>query len=330
MSKTYRTALIGLGKRASDYYLPAITTSQTCKLVSVCDSDRTRLEKYSEGRDIRAFTDYRKLIRQSSIDMVIAATPHHLYRDIVERAAISEVHVLKEKPFATNTADAKKMVNACSTHGIHLMTALQRRLDPLYVHFAKVLKRVGNPFYIEGKYSLFIKNLDDGWRANRKASGGGCLIDMGYHLVDLVIWYFGLPDRVHAEHSSSAVENGEYSVEDTCTVMMKYDTGLHGFLTVSRRRAPKTEYLEVLGSNGVARLDRNCISLFDTNGNLSGRIKRDHVETDRHLNQVNYFTQVVRGESPNYSSPENHMQHMKFIESCYRSERTGSYVKTNH
>ena len=274
--------------------------------------------------------DYQKLIRESSIDIVIAATPHYLYGDIVERAAVNEVHILKEKPFAVNEAEAEEMVNICNAHGIHLMNALQRRLDPLYVHFRKILKKIGNPFHVEGKYSLFIKDLGGGWRSKRKTSGGGALMDMGYHLIDLIIWYFGLPDRVHAENSSSATENGEYDVEDTSTVMIKYDMGLHGFLTISRRRAPKTEYLEVLGSDGIARLERKCISLFDSNGNLSERIKPKHIGTDGLPNQVNYFTKVVRDELPNYADPATHMQHMKFIEACYRSQRTGSYVETNH
>ena len=61
-----------------------------------------------------------------------------------------------------------------------------------------------SPFFVDVKYTLFVDNLHEGWRGQRDSAGGGCIIDMGYHMIDMVIWYFGLPDNLHAEFSSKA------------------------------------------------------------------------------------------------------------------------------
>jgi predicted dehydrogenase len=66
------------------------------------------------------------------------------------------------------------------------------------------------------------------------AGWGGCIIDMGYHLVDMLLWYFGMPDRVLAQHSASARPEQDYDAEDTATITFGYGSGLFGTALLPR------------------------------------------------------------------------------------------------
>ncbi|WP_414731860.1 Gfo/Idh/MocA family oxidoreductase [Agrobacterium pusense] len=67
------------------------------------------------------------------------------------------------------------------------------------------------------------RSMDEGWRAKRDIAGGGALIDMGYHLIDLVIWFLGMPEIVMARTSGSAKPDQKYDVEDTAHLLLAYE-----------------------------------------------------------------------------------------------------------
>ncbi|UJB44828.1 Gfo/Idh/MocA family protein [Streptomyces sp. A1-5] len=98
--------------------------------------------------------------------------------------------------------------------------------------------------------------------------GGGCLADMGYHLIDLLLWYLGLPDRVLAD-TSTAVSGTEYDAEDTSLVHLAYGCGLYGSLLVSRSAGPKTEHLAITGPPGTPLIERGA---FAGSGGAGGRV----------------------------------------------------------
>ena len=76
---------------------------------------------------------------------------------------------------------------------------------------------------------------------------------MGYHLVDMLLWYFGLPDRISADMSVTARPDRAYDAEDTALVHFSYDSGLYGSLLLSRFLGPKSEQIRLVGSRGPVR-----------------------------------------------------------------------------
>lgn len=136
-------------------------------------------------------------------------------------------------------SEAQELAKQCEESGIQLMVTLQRRFNPIYTSFVQLADQVGVPFAVDAQYTLFVDDPSEGWRGLTSKAGGGCIIDMGYHLVDLILWYFGLPDRVLAEVSIGARPDRAYDAEDAALIHFGYDSGLYGSLLLSRFIGPK-------------------------------------------------------------------------------------------
>ncbi len=150
---------------------------------------------------------------------------------------------------------------------------------------------------------------------------------MGYHMVDLLMWYFSLPDRVFAEMSCSAKEGIIYDAEDTAQVIFKYEKeNIWGSLLVSRVIPPKQEYINVYGTRGIIHLERGKIERYSPSGELQESLKREHSWPSAAQDQIEYFVKVIKGEKENISNPEFHFNHLAFIEAAYKSAKLHQYI----
>jgi predicted dehydrogenase len=209
------------------------------------------------------------------LDLVVICLPHHVGRTVIETAAKHAVHVLKEKPFATTMQEARALVAICEDAGIQLMVTLQRRFNPIYTSFTQLADQIGTPFVVDAQYTLHIDDPSKGWRGLTTKAGGGYIIDMGYHLIDMILWYFGLPDRVLADISVSARPDRDYDAEDTALIHFAYDSGLYGSLLLSRFIGPKTEHIRPVGSKGMVHLERGRIRRLANGGDVIESLSRD-------------------------------------------------------
>lgn len=323
----YRAAIIGLGKQSIENHIPGLNNSCFAQLEAICDIDQEKLREYQEKLKVKGYQNYHELLSSEDLDFIIVATPHDVHRGIIEEAAKRRVHVLKEKPFARNLDEAFYFKRLCSANGIQLMTTLQRRFHPIYTSFFQLKNQIGNPFFVEIRYTLFIDQPNGGWRGTREKAGGGCIIDMGYHMIDMIIWYFGCPDSVFAEFSSKALPDEKYDAEDTAIVMFRYASGLYGSLILSRYCSPKTEQIRVLGNEGIIEIERGKIKRLKNNGAVVESLERNPSWASAANSQIDYFCRVISGECENIGNPDYHLQHVSFIEACYKSKLEGKFLE---
>ncbi|MFF2952748.1 Gfo/Idh/MocA family protein [Kitasatospora sp. NPDC057965] len=321
-----RAAIIGLGHQAIGDHLPGLLASTRAELVAVCDSDPATLRQRQGALQVPGFAHAAELLDAAAPDFVVVAVPHHAGREVVQECAARGVHVLKEKPFATSVPEARDLAEICRAGQVELMVALQRRFNPIYTSVAGLLDQIGTPFLIDGQYTFHTDDPGGGWRGDVRQAGGGCIIDMGYHLIDLLLWYFGLPSRVIAEFSTTAVPGGGYDAEDTAVIQLGYDSDLYGSVLLSRWVAPKTERLHVVGTRGSVLLTKGQVQRFDLHGAVVEELTRPHAPASAATAQIEYFCRVLDGERPNASGPDQHLAHAAFIASCYRSKAAGRYI----
>ncbi|MEU4211248.1 Gfo/Idh/MocA family oxidoreductase [Streptomyces sp. NPDC026206] len=322
MSTIKRAAVVGLGGQSQKDHLPALAGCRLAELAAVCDVDPQRVAAQSGQWQVPGFTDLARLLDEVKPDFVVAAVPHHVGRNVVEACAGAGVHVMKEKPFATDPRDAAELAALCEKTGIELMVTVQRRLHPLYAAAAGLLEQIGSPYLVEGRYTLHCPDPAAGWRGKAKLAGGGCLADMGYHLIDLLIWYLGLPDRVLADISAAAAPGADYDAEDTALVHLAYDSGLYGSLLVSRSAGPKTERLAVTGPHGTVVIERGAVRRLDPAGQVVEALLREPAWPCAPGAQIDRFCRVLDGSSPNPSGPAVHLPHAAFLAAAYASKAT--------
>ncbi len=210
-------------------------------------------------------TDLASLI--TKVDAVYVATPNHAHRHIVEQAAQAGVAVLCEKPMASTLEDATAMIAACARAGVTYATAFDQRFHPAHLHAAELIRNgaLGRLFAIRIAYCCWVDGnfQDDNWRIDRARAGGGALIDLAPHGLDLASYLLGeqLTDIVSL--AQSRVQ--DYAVEDGAMIIARSASGVLVQLHVAYN-CPETfprRRLEVLGT-------RAQIVACDTMGQTPG------------------------------------------------------------
>ena len=331
-ARKLKVALVGLGKQTVENHLPALMEARNACLTSVCDPDSARLEEISSLHNIRGFLSIDELIARARPEFAIIAVPHNAYLPIIERLAAAGVHILKEKPFATSMAEATRLHQLIQDTSILAMVTLVRRFHPIFSSIGQLLKRIGSVHTISGRYTMNIDRLDVGWRSNRAIAGGGAVLDMGYHTIDLLVWYFGLPSRIAAKISFLGRENQSYDVEDTATILFSYDScdtraPIIGTLLISRAFPEKDERLLLVGSRGTIVLRRTDITRLDASGNEIESLARKGSWLSANVDQIESFADAIddkrRVGRPLYFP---HFEHMAFVEAVYLSASTDNYI----
>lgn len=321
-----RVGVVGVGHQATEDHLPAVEACPRTELRAVCDIDAATGSPVAARYGVPFYESVDVMLHDEDLDFVVVTVPHGVHRDVTERAIRAGVHVLKEKPFAVSAADARHLQQLADAHGIQVMTTLQRRFNPTYTSFFQLADQIGTPFAVDVQYTLGVERPDEGWRGQRAIAGGGCLIDMGYHMLDLLIWYLGLPDRLAATISSRAIPGQEYDAEDTANVLMTWDSGLHGTMRISRAMPPKTERFRLVGTDGTIEIERGVIRRFRRDGELLEELRRLGAWAPAAVSQLEFFCDVVDGRAENHGSPGYHLQHTTFIDAAYRAAATGHVV----
>ncbi|GAB3671814.1 Gfo/Idh/MocA family oxidoreductase [Saccharopolyspora tripterygii] len=296
-----RVGVIGLGHQARTDHLPAVTASDHVELAAICDSDPDTLANVGREYTVPAYRDAAAMFTEQNLDFVVVAVPHHAGAPIIRTAAEHGVHVLKEKPLATSLPEARALAACSAEAGIEVMVTMQRRFNPIYVAFNDLAERVGRLYHLHATYTLSV-NPADGWRGHARLAGGGCLLDMGYHV------------------------EYDYDAEDTATLTLGYNSGMVGTVLLSRCMAPKTETLRVTGTDGAVQLERGRIQRLDRAGTVVESLTREQSWPTAAVAQVNHFCRVLAGTCANTASPESHLAHAALIHAAYTSAAEGRFI----
>lgn len=326
--KKLRVGVVGLGHQSLEDHIPAILASPDVELVGVSDVDKEKLKDFSkENSNIAVYDDAEKLFGSEKLDFVVIAIPHYLHTDITKKAIEHKIHVLKEKPFAMSLKEGKEIKQLAEKNNVKVSLTLQRRFNPIYSTFFQFIDKIGSPFIVDAKYTFYTDAPHEGWRGKKEFAGGGCLIDMGYHMTDLLMWYLGLPDSVAAEISCNAKENISYDAEDTAKIIFNYSSKcITGSLLVSRVIPPKTEYFDVYGTRGIIHIERGKIERRAPNGEVQESLSREHRWPSATQDQLEYFIKVLSGKKDNVTGPDFNFNHLAFIEAAYRSRDEQKFI----
>jgi len=319
MSK--RIAFIGLGKQNTKDHLRAAQNNPDAEIVCVCDNDQLTATKWGQELGVNSYSSVEEMLRNETIDAAVVAVPHFVYREILQQLIENRVHILKEKPFAMTLDDAKEMADLAKKYDVKLSIAVQRKYNRVFQSYEEYAPRIGDLFSIHGEYTLNIDKLDDGWRASKKLAGGGAVIDMGYHLLDLITWYFGLPERISADLGFHNRISQNYDVEDTAKIQFAYMRGerkILGSLLLSRIYPQKDEGLFIYGTQGAIKLFKDRIELYDDKREL---IESKYIKSDGSDIASQFDAFIKSLDSPDHAGNfMDHMDNMIFIDAIYRSD----------
>lgn len=189
----FRIGIIGCGGIANGKHMPALKKQPNAEMVAFCDiiEERAVKAKADYGTpDAKVYTDYKELLEDKSIDIVHVLTPNRMHSTITCDALEAGKHVMCEKPMAINSAEALKMVETAKKTGKKLTIGYQnrQRADSLYLKKEALDGTFGEIYY--AKATAIRRRAVPTWGVflNEFEQGGGPLIDIGTHSLDLTLW----------------------------------------------------------------------------------------------------------------------------------------------
>ena len=181
--------VVGCGWVARDFVIPAMLASESARLVGVCDRDEVAVASVAGPVPLRT-TSLDALLAEPGVRAVYVATPNHTHRPIVEACAAAGKHVLCEKPMATTASDAAAMVLACGRAGVVYATAFDQRFHAAHRQLMGLVARgeLGTVTQVRLHYACWVGPdfAGDNWRADPLRAGGGAMIDLAPHGLDLI------------------------------------------------------------------------------------------------------------------------------------------------
>jgi predicted dehydrogenase len=222
----------------------------------VADPVRESAEKRrGDDEGVAIYADYRDMIAAGGIDAVDICLPHHLHRQAIVRAAEAGRHILCEKPLCLSAREAGDVVAAVRANGVTLMCAHNQLFLPAVAKARELLDAgvLGQVYEVRTTDS-FWNDFDPsnmGWRASAATSGGGELIDTGYHPTYLLLHLAG-GSPIEATAMLSTHRLTFMEGEDSAQVLVRFDHGVIGQMVTSwaYTPAPVTERFSVVGERG--------------------------------------------------------------------------------
>jgi predicted dehydrogenase len=191
-----RVAVIGLGWPGQQH-VAAYQRLPDVDLVAICDINRTLLAQTQAATGVpRAVASVEELLNLADLDAVSVCLPNFLHAPVAIAALESGRHVLCEKPLARTVEEGEQIAEAVARTGRVFMMALNNRFRPDMLALKQLVDEGGLGEIYYGKASWLRRTWNPivrGWFTNRAQSGGGPLIDLGVHMLDLALWYMGNP-----------------------------------------------------------------------------------------------------------------------------------------
>mgnify|MGYP000070600834 CR=1 FL=1 len=347
--KEIRWGVIGCGGIAYRRTIPeGITRANDSKLVAVMDVNEKIVKEVAKKYGAKKY--YLKeedLLKDEEIDAVYIATPNYLHTKQAIAAAEAGKHVLCEKPLALTVKECEDIIQACQRNNVKLQVGFMMRFHACHQEALRIIKQglIGQPVMGRAQLTCWYPEIPGAWRQNPKLGGGGALVDMGVHCIDLLRMFFGEVDEVSAFTDTITFS---YPVEDTSIVNLKFKSKVYGvvdnFFNIPDAAAQNR--LEIYGTKGCILADGTIgqestgklkVYIQEKERGYEAAQKREAVGmkieeiTPTPINmyqaEVEHFIKCIREDLEPINSGYEAIKNLKVILAAYESSKTGKKVK---
>ncbi|MCD4823665.1 MAG: Gfo/Idh/MocA family oxidoreductase [Phycisphaerae bacterium] len=318
--------VIGLGTFGRET-LRALYQCSAVQVVGIADRDPQVARHLGQQLDIPFYTDNRQLLLKTKPRAMFLATPPMAAPDLLEACAKSGIHVWKEAPLGRNLGEAAAIYRRFEKARLKLAVGTQRRFADSYMRACELRPRVGKVFLARAHY-LFNWGPNLQWRTDRQSAGGGALLELGYHFIDLLSWMLSMPEEVYGtttceQPNTNNSDQPPHDTDDTASAILRYKDDSVASIVTSRVSGPVSEELALHGRDGSLIADSESCTLRDPNGDVLDHLATPATPHDIFVRQVESFVRAVRDDDERYpcSAGENLPTHA-IIDAIYLSSRT--------
>ena len=332
--KTFKIALVGVGATAQVNHIPALRKIEGLELVALCDRDPEKTERVAQKFGVpHVASRIEELFDIADLDAIDICTPNYLHAPMAVAALEAGKHVLCERPLARSFEEAQAMAKAARKAERVLACAVQHRFRP----DAQLLRRfvekgdLGDIFMAKAGWLRLKTEWDsDEWRRQKRESGGGVVLDLGFQMLDLSLWVLGQPSV--ASVTASVHRNRKGEVEDSATAFLRLESGatLTLELTWGLLMEKDFAYLNLFGSGGAALLNpfRVHKGMHGTLVNVTPAMETPRNQYRLSMEaQVQHFVDTLRSGRKPMGSVDEVLGVMELMDAIYRSAEQGREVR---
>jgi 1,5-anhydro-D-fructose reductase (1,5-anhydro-D-mannitol-forming) len=323
-----RWAIIGCGDIARKRVGPAFVADDNSEPVAMFSNTLARAREFCDLFGARrAYDRLDDLWADNEVDAVYVASPHFRHRDETVAAARAGKHVLCEKPMAGNVDECRAMIAACADHGVALAIAYYRRWYPKARKMKELIARgvIGRPVRARVCIGGCYNPAPDDWKRWRvsAAAGGGALMDVGSHRLDLICYLLGEPERVCGLTDHLVMD---YDVPDTESLLCRLRDGTHVECSCYWNMPRGADEMEIHGTEGAliaTPFDGDTLLVRTAAGDETLDMTRPFENVPLPL-VTSFSARVLAGEPPEFDGSDG-MQATRIIDGCYRSHASGRW-----
>ncbi|MFA5858643.1 MAG: Gfo/Idh/MocA family oxidoreductase [Elusimicrobiota bacterium] len=358
MGNKVKLGFVGAGGIISHAHMPgAKLIADKIEFVAISDPLVDKAKVLADANGIKnVYADYNDMLKKEKLDAIVIGTPNAFHSDTAIQGLKAGCHVLVEKPMALNAKQAQDMKDAAIENDKFLAVGFNQRFS----NEAQLLKRLiiggelGEIYYAKTG-AIRRRGIPGwgGWFTNKKLSGGGPLIDIGVHMLDLTLWLMGYPKPV-AVSGSTYTKFGDrkdyvsaggwkykgdsktFTVEDLASAFIKFDNGMTLFLEAAWASNTESEklYSTLFGTKGGA--DWRPLKVYkDTHGMLVDMVPVVPAQSVKsHALQMKHFIELIsegkwkdKKTDVQIATADTGLIIMKLIDAIYKSSEEGKEVR---
>ena len=344
-----RAAIIGTGG-LSNLHMAGYKALPEVTVAACCDIDEEKVRAYAEKYSIpRWYTDCREMMAKEKLDVVSVTTWNAAHKDCTITALRGGANVICEKPMAMNADEAREMMKAAEEAGKLLQIGFVRRFGKDANAFREFSEAgvFGDIYYGKASY-IRRSGCPGGWFGDKEFSGGGPLIDLGVHVIDLSRYLAGNPKPVsvygvtysnlgknRAKGSTTAwimesEDKDVFNVEDFVSAMIRFENGFTLSVEASFNLNCKEDAgnIQLFGTKGGATLSPQLEIYTDMAGsfvNIQPAVPVSF-DDDAFKREIKGFVDAAMHGEPCRATADDGVMLMRIIDGIYKSAETGHEV----
>lgn len=349
-----KAAVVGVGVGWN--HIEGYQTHPDVDLVGICDVNPQTLKERGDKFNIpenRRFVNFDDMIKSSSIDAISIALPNFLHEPVALKCIKHGMHVLCEKPLATDVASASRIAEAAQNANKTLMVCYNHRYRSEIVWLKEQI-RSGEFGHIYAAKAGWMREgwipTHGQWFTQKERAGGGALIDLGVHVLDLALWLMGYPKPLSVSGAMFAefgmrgqktmprdVRPSTFDVEDSGMGFVRFEGGsvLQFESAWASHREPKADgyFVRLFGSEAGANFytaapSGETVALYKYVADQpSAIVPKLQTGISGHRRAVHHFVDCIKTSRTPESPAEHGVMGLKIIEGIYKSAKTGREVE---
>jgi predicted dehydrogenase len=322
--KRINLGIIGLGF-IGKVHLKNCLNLKSARVVAVADTSKKALRFAKENGVKRLFTDYNELLKQPNIDAVIISVPTYLHSPCAICAAEEGKHIFLEKPLARNPNEGMKIISAVRKHDVKLMVGYPLRYSKEFVNLKKKLEKgelgdiqLAHAVNIGAGPFLHRSELPEPkpvphWWLDKELVGGGALLDLGSHMINLTRWYFGEVKGIKAYLGYRF----NFDLEDYAICITKFESGTVATIEVGWFSQRNAIGIEIFGTVAHAYAYIKPSKKIVTAIQLL--LKKTSSYYTPHLKEIVHFINCIENDCTPLTSGDDALKDLEAILWAYKS-----------